>query len=88
MNGYAYHVTDERAAEMILDAFKRKVAGELELLDVTENKWTAKTSDFSMMNFCEPAITWHDQNLLVRYPVDFSDELCLKKNKKKTQYAM
>ena len=32
------HVSDERGAEIILDAFKRKVAGELELLDVTVNK--------------------------------------------------
>ena len=28
------HVSDERGAEIILDAFKRKLAGELELLDV------------------------------------------------------
>ena len=28
------HVSVERGAEIILDAFKRKVAGELELLDV------------------------------------------------------
>lgn len=28
------HVTDERGAAIILEAFKRKVAGELELLDV------------------------------------------------------
>ena len=32
------HVTDERGAEIILEAFKRKVAGELELLDVTVNE--------------------------------------------------
>ena len=31
------HVTDERGAEIVLEAFKRKVAGELELLDVTVN---------------------------------------------------
>ena len=29
------HVSDGRGAEIILDAFKRKIAGELELLDVT-----------------------------------------------------
>ena len=32
------HVTKEQAAAIVLDAFKRKVAGELELLDVTVNK--------------------------------------------------
>lgn len=30
------HVSDERGAEIILEAFKRKVAGELELLDVVD----------------------------------------------------
>jgi len=28
------HVSDERGAEVILEAFKRKVAGDLELLDL------------------------------------------------------
>ena len=32
------HVTEERGAEIILDAFKRKVAGELELLDVVSDQ--------------------------------------------------
>jgi len=32
------HVSDERGAEIILEAFKRKIAGELELLDVVVNK--------------------------------------------------
>ena len=30
------HVSDELGAEIILEAFKRKVAGELELLDVVD----------------------------------------------------
>ena len=34
------HVSDERGAEIILEAFKRKVAGELELLDVTVDQST------------------------------------------------
>ena len=34
------HVSDERGAEIILDAFRRKVAGELELFDVVVNKLT------------------------------------------------
>ena len=34
------HVSDERSAEIILEAFKRKVAGELELFDVVVNKLT------------------------------------------------
>ena len=29
------HASDEQGAEIILEAFKRKIAGELELLDVT-----------------------------------------------------
>ena len=32
------HVSDERCAEIILEAFKRKVAGELELLGVGVNE--------------------------------------------------
>ena len=32
------HVSDERGDEIILDAFKRKVAGELKLLDVVVGK--------------------------------------------------
>ena len=32
------HVSDEPGAEIVLDAFRRKVAGELELVDVTVNK--------------------------------------------------
>ena len=33
-NGVPHHVTNERGAEISLEAFKPKMAGELELLDV------------------------------------------------------
>ena len=35
------HVSDEQGAEIILDAFKRKIAGDLELLDVSVDDSTS-----------------------------------------------